>query len=235
MLGSDFEDHLANLRQVLQRFQEYDLKFKPKKCELFRRRVEFLGRQVSGTVVEMGDEYIEAVKEWETSTKVKDVERFLGFANYHRGFIAGFAQMAQPLYNVTGKQPFVWGAEQQTAFDALRRALTSPPVLALPTADGQFVLDTDAIAEAIGAELCQVQEGQERLIAYGSLTLSAEQRRYCTTRKELLAVIRFTRMYRHYLLGRIFIVRTDHHSLIWLLNFIYNGSTICFRIAKMDY
>lgn len=103
------------LRQVLQRFREYDLKFKPKKCELFRRRVEFLGRQVSGTGVEMGDEYIEAVKDWETPTNVKDVERFLGFANYHRGFIAGFAQMAQPLYNVTGKKPFVWGPEQQTA------------------------------------------------------------------------------------------------------------------------
>lgn len=83
------------------------------------------------------------------------------------------------------------------------------------------MLDTDASAEAIGAELCQVQEGRERPIAYGSLTLSAEQRRYCTTRKELLAVIRFTRMYRHYLLGRRFIVRTDHHSLIWLLNFRY--------------
>lgn len=109
VLGSDFEDHLANLRQVLQRFREYDLKFKPKKCELFRRRVEFLGRQVSGTGVEMGDEYIEAVKEWETPTKVKDVERFLGFANYHRGFIAGFAQMAQPLYNVTESSPSYGG------------------------------------------------------------------------------------------------------------------------------
>lgn len=109
----------------------------------------------------MGDEYIEAVKHWETPTNVKEVERFLGFANYHRGFIAGFAQMAHPLYNITGKKPFVWGPEQQTAFENLRRALTSPPVLALPTANDQFVLDTDASAEAIGAELCQVQEGQE--------------------------------------------------------------------------
>ena len=219
VLGKDFEDHMANLRSVFARFREFDLKFKPKKCALFQRKVEFLGRQVSPQGVEMGDSYVEAVRDWVVPRSTKDVERFLGFANYHRGFIAGYAQLAFPLYRLTGKKPFVWGQEQQAAFDALKNALTSPPVLALPIPDGEFVLDTDASAEAIGAELSQIQDGQERPIAYGSLSLSAEQRRYCTTRKELLAVVRFTRMYRHYLLGRKFIVRTDHHSLIWLLSF----------------
>ena len=82
----------------------------------------------------------------------KDVERFLGFANYHRGFIAGYAQMAFPLYRLTGKKLLIWGQELQAAFDALKKALTSPPVLALPTLDGEFVLDTDASAEAVGAD-----------------------------------------------------------------------------------
>ena len=59
----------------------------------------------------------------------------------------------------------------------------------------------------------------ERTIAYASAVLSAEQRRYCTTRKELLSVVKFTRQFRHYLLGRKFTVRTDHHSLTWLVNF----------------
>jgi hypothetical protein len=90
----------------------------------------------------------------------------------------------------------------------------------MPIPEGMFVLDTDASGDTIGAELSQVQEIVERPIAYGSLmSLGRDQRKYCTTRKELLAVVRFTRMYRHYLLGRRFIVRTDHHSLIWLLNF----------------
>lgn len=119
VLGRDFEDHIANLRSVFQRFREYDLKFKPKKCELFRRRVEFFGRQVSGTGVEMGDEYIEAIKDWTTPANVKDIERFFGFANYHRDFIACFAQMAQLLYGFTGRKPFVWEPEQQTVFEAL--------------------------------------------------------------------------------------------------------------------
>lgn len=93
----------------------------------------------------------------------------------------------------------------------------SPPTLAMPTVDDMFVLDMDA--NAIGAELSQLQDGKERPIAHVSLALSPEQQRYCTTRKELLAVVRFTWLFRHYLLGRKFCARTDNHSLIWLLNF----------------
>ena len=89
----------------------------------------------------------------------------------------------------------------------------------MPNTRDQFILFTDASNEAIGAELLQLQEGEERVIAYGSSAMTPEQRRYCVTRRELLAVIKFTRQYRHYLLGRPFVVRTDHSSLTWLLNF----------------
>ena len=71
----------------------------------------------------------------------------------------------------------------------------------------------------MGAELIQIQEGEEREVGYGSLTLTPEQQKHCTTRKELLAIIRFSRQFRHYLLGRHFTVRTDHNSLTWLTNF----------------
>ena len=145
----------------------------------------------------MGDFYVEAVRDWVASRSTKDMERFWGFSNNNRGFIAGYAQLAFPLYRLTGMKPFIWGQEQQAAFDALKKALKTPPVLALPTPDGEFVLDTDASSEAIGAELSHIQDGQERPIAYGSLSLSPEQRRYCTIPKELLAVVRLTRMYRH--------------------------------------
>jgi hypothetical protein len=84
----------------------------------------------------------------------------------------------------------------------------------MPVSEGMFVLDTDVSGDAIVAELSQIQEGVEKPIAYGSLGLGRNQRKYCTMGKELLAVVRFTRMYRHYLLRRRFIVRTDHHSLI---------------------
>ena len=114
---------------------------------------------------------------------------------------------------------FQWGQEQQATFDEIKQQLITAPVLVMPNPSEPFILDTDASNEAIGAELLQLQEGQERVIAYGSIALSLEQKRYCVTRRQLLAVVRFTRQYRHYLLGKPFTVRTDHSSLLWLLNF----------------
>ena len=147
------------------------------------------------------------------------MERFLGFTNYHRAFIEEYTQMAFPLQSLTGKRTYQWGDEQEKAFDELRNAMVRAPVLALPNATDPFILDTDASDKSVGAELIQIQEGEERAVAYGSLTLTPEQQKYCTTRKELLAIIRFSRQFRHYLLGRHFTVRTDHNSLTWLMNF----------------
>jgi hypothetical protein len=91
--------------------------------------------------------------------------------------------------------------------------------LAYPDNDSEFILDTDASSCGLGAALSQVQNGEEKVIAYVSRTLHKHQTRYCTTYKELLAVITFIRQFRHFLWGRHFTVRTDHASLIWLKNF----------------
>jgi hypothetical protein len=97
--------------------------------------------------------------------------------------------------------------EQEQAFETLKQALQTTPVLSLSNAHDQFILDTDASDTAIGAELLQIKNGEERVIAYGSCMLAPAQRRYCTTRKELLAIVRFTQHFRHYLPGRQFVAR----------------------------
>ena len=219
ILGRTFDDHLSNLGDALKRFRRYGLKLKPKKCVFFQKEVEFLGRIVSGDKLSMTQIDIEAVSSWPIPTCSKDVERFMGLANYHRSFVKNFSKLAEPLYSVVGKHKFRWKEEQSAAFHALKEALTNPPVLALPNKDDSFVLDTDASNEAIGAELIQLQNGEEKVIAYGSYALTKEQRRYCTTRKELLAVVRFCRQYKYYLMGKPFTIRTDHSSLTWLLRF----------------
>lgn len=218
-LGRTFCEHLETLSQIFQRFRSYQLKLKPKKCQLFATKVEFLGRWVGPDGLELADGDVAAVREWKRPTCTKDVERFLGLVNYHRIFIPEYAKRAVPLYKLTGKQKFVWGEDQEAAFTDLKSALTTAPVLGLPNRQDQFILDTDASDYAIGAQLIQVQDGVERAISYGSFSLTKEQLRYCTTRKELLAVVRFTRQYRHYLLGRPFTLRTDHNSLTWLMSF----------------
>jgi len=111
---------------------------------------------------------------------------------------------------------FVWTEESQTAFQRLKDAMSSPPVLAMPDDNGQMILDTDASDVAIGAVLSQVEGGLERVIAYAGRALARNESNYCVTRKELLAVVYFTKHFRQYLLGRKFIVRTDHAALSWL-------------------
>ncbi len=219
VLGKNFEDHIHNLRDVFLRFREFGLKLKPRKCMLVQKKVEFLGRVVGPNGLELSDEHIKSVTDWRPPTRTKEVEQFLGLVNYHRMFLKNLAELAVPLYEITGKKKFEWGEEQQVAFESIKSALTTAPMLALPNSTDPFILDTDASNWAIGAELLQVQDGVERVITYGSLSLTSEQRRYCTTRKELLAVVRFTRQFRHYLLGRKFVIRTDHNSLTWLLKF----------------
>ena len=82
------------------------------------------------------------MRDWPIPQNAKAVERFLGFANYHWNFLARFSKIAAPLYAVTGNASFRWGEAQQQSFDAPIERLTSPPVLAIPTTDGDFVLDT---------------------------------------------------------------------------------------------
>lgn len=117
------------------------------------------------------------------------------------------------------KNTFHWEREHQQAFQKIQHALVNSATLAYPFPDKQFILDTDASDTTIGAELLQIHDGKEFFVSYASTVLSPAQKRYCTTGKELLAVIMITRQFRNYLLGRQFIVRTDHSSLTWLLQF----------------
>ncbi len=97
--------------------------------------------------------------------------------------------------------------------------LCSAPVLAFPDREATFILDTDASDVGIGAVLSQLVDGDERVIAYGSRVLTKQERRYCITRRELLAVVHFVKQYRHFLCGKEFTLRTDHASLRWLKSF----------------
>ena len=220
ILGKGVEDGLRNLAMVFGRMQTHGLKLKPSKCQLLKSEVLFLGHVVNSQGIAPNPGLVSAVQDWSTPNNITELQSFLGLCNYYRRFVRDFAHVCSPLYELQCKgEEFHWGASQQEAFEQVKRQLTSSPVLAYPIQDGEFVLDTDASHTCIGAVLSQVQGGQEKVIAYASAHLQKPQVRYCVTRKELLAVVRFVRQFRHYLLGRRFTVRTDHHSLTWLFRF----------------
>ena len=215
-----FEDHLCNLRKVFDRLSEAGLKLKPKKCQFLQEEISFLGHIVSKSGIRTDPAKVAAVKEMKSPETVTQVKSFLGLASY-RKFVKDFSKIAKPLFNLTKKEKkFIWEEGTEAAFQELKNRLISAPILAFPQADGsEFILDTDASAYAIGAVLSQVQEGRERVIAYGSRCLDKPERNYCVTRREMLAVVYFTKYFKHYLLGRRFLLRTDHGSLSWLQNF----------------
>ena len=126
--------------------------------------------------------------------------------------------VATPLVSLTGKDmPFVWDESCSTAFGELRAALMDAPILAFPTETGLYILDTDASNFGLGGVLSQIQNDQ--VVAYCSRALRPSQRRYCTTKREMLAAEAMCIQFRSYLRGARFTLRTDHKSLVWLHRF----------------
>ena len=222
VFSKTFDEHIARLRQVLSRLRESGLKVKPSKCHLLRERVPFLGHIISREGVATDPAKVQAVTSWPAPTTKSDVRSFLGLASYYRRFIKNFAEIAAPLYKLStsGKESaFAWSLECERAFRGLKGRLVEAPVLAYPRFDLEFVLDTDASDFGIGAVLSQVQDGQEKVIAYASRALSKAERNYSVTKKEMLALVFYAGYFRHYLYGRRFTARTDHGALNWLKNF----------------
>ena len=211
-------NYLERLGQVWDRCRKAGLKLKPRKCQLLRSSVAFLGLVIDADGVHTDPDKVRRIQEWPVPRNLHHVRSFVGLTSYYRRFIQDYAKKAEPLHRLTKKDvPFEGTDETEAAFQSLKEALIEPVMLAYPQVDGgMFVLDTDASGTAIGAVLSQVQDGEERVLAYGSRCLSSMERNYCTTRWELLAVVHFIEYYRHYLLGRKVLVRTDHGSLRWL-------------------
>lgn len=221
VIGRTFEQHLSNLGTVLSRLRQAGLKLQPAKCKLCQKEVRFLGHVISENGIATDPEKTAVIATWPVPESKKNIQQFLGLANYYRRFIKDFGTTAKPLQRLLEKNvAFEWTQQCQAAFDHLRKCLMTTPILAFPDHSRHFMLDTDASDTGIGAILSQVQDdGGEAVIAYASRSLSRQEQRYCVTRRELLAVVEFIHHFRHYLLGVHFTLRTDHGSLVWIQNF----------------
>ena len=218
--GRTFEDMVKNLDAVFARLQGAGLKLKARKCQLFSKRVEFLGHIISEDGISTDPKKTECVRNWPAPTNVKEVRSFLGFCSYYRRFIFRFSEIAKPLHKLTQNGVrFKWTKECQNAFQALKNKLVNAPVLAHPDFSQSFILDVDACDQSIGAVISQKINGEEHAVGFASRTLTKSERAYCVTRKELLALVTFVKHFKHYLYGKKFLVRTDHSSLKWLMNF----------------
>ena len=214
------EEHLERLQLVFERFRAHNLKINPDKCDFFWMKVQFLGQLVSKDGLEVDPSKTEAVQKIAVPRNQTEVKSFLGLAPYYRRFVPKFAEIARPLNKVSETSTkFEWTPEAQDAFESLKLKLISTSILAFPCLKESFILHTDANHFATGAVFAQVQDGNERAICYASRSTSKSQTNYSTTRRELLALVTFTRQFRHYLLGQNFTIVTDHSELQWLHSF----------------
>ena len=235
VFGNDFESALHNLELVLDRVAEYGLQLKSTKCNLFRTSVPFLGHIVGRAGLECDPDKLSAVVNWIPPSTSKGVRKFLGFTGYYRRFVPDYSTVAQPLVHLLGKDcKFQWTVACQDAFKALRALLIKAPVLAFPKEDLPYIVDTDASDYGIGGVLSQNIEGTEHVIAYYSKSLNPAQQKYCTTRRELLAVVATLDHFKGYVWGPHFTVRTDHATLVWLTNLKNIQGMLARWLAKLQ-
>ena len=220
VFSDSFNDHLKHIREVFQLINEAGLKLKLRKCQFVRESVEYLGHIISADGIAPDPKKIEKVKNYKIPTNADEVRSFLGLAGYYRRFIKNFGSIARPLTRKTTKevikQPFNWTEEDHKAFETLRTHLVTPPILAFPDFNAEFLLFTDACDYGIGAILSQIQNGKEVVIAYASRQLRGPELKYPTVEKEALAVVFAIKQFKHYLTDKPFTVISDHRPLQWL-------------------
>ena len=218
-----YEEHFEHLRTVLDLLKNAGVSLKLKKCHFFQKSCDYLGHKIGPGKLEVAQKCRDAIRKAIPPKNVSELRSFLGLCNVYRRFVEAFARKAAPLTKKLQKdQPFDFGEltlEETEAYEQLRDSMISPPVLALPKAGKTYVLDTDACNYQLGCVLMQEQDdGSHRPIGYWSRSLTKAEKNYSTTEKECLAIVWAVLTLRPYLEGNRFTLRTDHHSLRWIMN-----------------
>jgi len=222
IVGTETEEgHDELVAEVIRRLEENDLYVKPEKCKWKVREVGFLGVVIRLEEIKIEEEKVKGVLEWPTLKCVKDVQKFLGLANYYCQFIEGFAMVARPLHDLVKKdKKWKWTEREEKAFKELKEKFTKEPVLAAPDIDKKIRMEVDASDYAMGGVLSmECGDGLWRPVAFLSESLNETERNYEIHDKEMLAVIRGLEAWRHLLEGaqNKFEIWTDHKNLEYFM------------------
>jgi len=215
--SEDMESHQQHVWEVLHQLWLHGLFAKPEKCEFHSDSVEYLGYRLSPEGLTMSPDKIQTISDWPEPRKVKDIQCFLGFANFDRRFIFNYSNIVVPLTRLTQKDaPWVFSEDCRRAFNALKHAFTTAPILTHFIPDTPIIVEMDASDYAVtGILSITCSDGEIRPVAFSSRTLTAPELNYDTHDKELLAIFEAFQNWRHYLEGSAspIDVITDHKNL----------------------
>lgn len=210
------EEHVNHVKQVLQRLVENDLYAKAEKCEFHVKETEFLGFIISASGISMATNKVEAIMQWPEPTKVREIQQFLGFANFYRRFIKGYSRIISPLTRLIKKDvKFQMDEAPKQAFQRIKDAFLEADILRHFDPNLETIIETDASDFAISAILSQYHGKILHPVAFMSKKMAPAERNYEIHDKELLAVVSAIKAWRHYLegLSTPFTILSDHQAL----------------------
>lgn len=215
------EEHVIHVKAVLRRLLDNFLYVKAEKCDFHVPSVSFLGYIIAKDCLQMDPAKVSGVTSWPVPETRKQLQRFLGFANFYRRFIRGFSSIASPLSALTSSKTFFrWTKGAQDAFDTLKTRFCTAPILQIPDPERQFIVEVDASSVGVGAVLSQRSAVDQKVhpCAFFSRRLTPAERNYDIGNRELLAVKLALEEWRHWLEGATvpFIVWTDHRNLEYI-------------------
>jgi hypothetical protein len=211
--SKNMEEHEEHLKLELQELREHKLYAKFSKCEFFKKQVHYLCHVITEEGVAVDPNKIKAIMDWPTPKDVADIRSFMGLEFYYRRFIKGFSKIGYPITSLQKKcVKFVWTTEYEENFQQLKHLLTIAHVMKIADPNTDFLVCTNSCMEGLRGVLMQ----KGHVILYESIKLNEHEANYVTHELELVAIVHAMKMWRHYLLGRIFLLMTDHSGLRYL-------------------
>jgi len=198
----NISEHKKHIKEVLHCLCANNLYASPNKCVFHRQQIEFLGYVLGPQGVQMDKSKVQVIQDWLTPRHLRDIQAFLGFANFYRCFIHNYSKITVPLTCLTRKScPWNWSSNCESAFQLLKSSFITTLVLAYWDLDSPLVLKTDVSDLALAMILSTYVEGELHPIAYYSRALNTTELNYDIHDKELLAIVKAFKKWRHYLEG----------------------------------
>ncbi|GBG90746.1 hypothetical protein CBR_g51253 [Chara braunii] len=218
IFSKTIEEHVAHLDKVLSLLRQHTFKINGEKCKFGRTRILYLGHEISAEGLKPDDAKVASIRDWPRPQSVTEMRSFLGMTGYYCNFVKNYSIMVAPLTDLTCLDtPWEWTTDRcEAAFRHLKHVLTHHEVLKLPDPDKSFIVTTNAIQYGIGAVLAQQEGPKLRPVEYMTKKILSQKLAKSTCEKELYVIYKALTHWRHYLLGKFFIVKTDHQTLKWM-------------------
>ncbi|MGL5708055.1 MAG: RNase H-like domain-containing protein, partial [Aeromonas sp.] len=227
-------EHKKHLDLVLKKIKDSGLILNESKCRFSQSELIILGYKISKNQLKPTEDRISNVQNFPVPTTIKELRSFLGLVSYCRTFVNNLAAKAKPLSDLLKNNPpasktLIFTDEQNETFNLIKGLINDTSKLAIPDYERPFIVITDASTKGISGILAQKSKGGDEIpVSFFSKTLNDAQSRYSATQLELLAVVETLRHFKHYLIHKRFLLRTDHEALL-ALNLTQKRNSLLFR------